>query len=204
MIFLSLVIPEHPGKCMGVWMEPLIDELIKAWDEGVLTYDRATKTNFTMHVWYQYSMLDFRAYEILCGWCVHGKLGCPVCKDRVRFFWLKNGGKFSSFDKHHQFLPLEHSFRKDTKNFTKGVEVMDPPPRMSTCVEIHAQIDALVFNKKDGKFKGYGEQHMWTHRSSLTRLPYYDDLLVPHHIDVMHTEKNVIEALWATMMDISD
>jgi hypothetical protein len=45
---------------------------------------------------------------------------------------------------------------------------------------------------------------MWTHRSSLTRLPYYDDLLVPHHIDVMHIEKNVAEALWATMMDISD
>ena len=27
-------------------MEPLIDELIKAWEEGVWTYDRATKTNF--------------------------------------------------------------------------------------------------------------------------------------------------------------
>jgi hypothetical protein len=148
-------------------------------------------------------MHDFLAYGIFCGWCVHGKLGCPVCKDRVRFFWLKNGGKFLSFDKHRQFLPLEHSFRKDTKNSTKGVEVMDPPPRMSTCAEVHAQIDALVFNKKDGKFEGYGEQHMWTHRSGFTRLPYYDDL-VPHHIDVMHTEKNVTEALWATMMDISD
>jgi hypothetical protein len=36
---------------------------------------------------------------------------------------------------------------------------------------------------------GYGEQHMWTHKSGLTRLPYYDDLLLPHNIDVMHTEK---------------
>jgi hypothetical protein len=40
---------------------------------------------------------------------------------------------------------------------------------------------------------GYGEQHMWTHKSGLTRLPYYDDLLLPHNIDVMHTEKNVAE-----------
>jgi hypothetical protein len=39
-------------------MEPLIDELVRAWEEGVWTYDRATKTNFKMHVWYQYSMLD--------------------------------------------------------------------------------------------------------------------------------------------------
>jgi hypothetical protein len=37
---------------MGVYMEPLIDELVRAWEEGVWTYDRATKTNFRMHVWY--------------------------------------------------------------------------------------------------------------------------------------------------------
>jgi hypothetical protein len=45
---------------------------------------------------------------------------------------------------------------------------------------------------------------MWTHKSGLTQLPYYDDLLLPHNIDVMHTEKNVTEALWATIMDITD
>jgi hypothetical protein len=75
---------------------------------------------------------------------------------------------------------------------------------MLTCAEVHAQIDALVVNEVDAKFVGYGEQHMWTHKSGLTRLPYYDDLLVPHHIDVMHTEKNITETLWATIMDISD
>ena len=41
----------------------------------------------------------------------------------------------------------------------------------------------------------------WTHKSSLTRLPYFDDLLLPHNIDVMHTEKNIAKALWATLMD---
>ena len=34
---------------------------------------------------------------------------------------------------------------------------------------------------------------MWTHKSGLTRLPYFDDLLLPHNIDVMHTEKNIAE-----------
>jgi hypothetical protein len=56
----------------------------------------------------------------------------------------------------------------------------------------------------EGGFVGYGEQHMWTHKSSLTRLPYYDDLLLSHNIDMMHTEKNVVKALWATIMDIPD
>jgi hypothetical protein len=35
MVFLSLVIPDHLGKHMGVFMEPLIDDLIKAWEKGV-------------------------------------------------------------------------------------------------------------------------------------------------------------------------
>jgi hypothetical protein len=45
---------------------------------------------------------------------------------------------------------------------------------------------------------------MWTHKSGLERLPYFGDLLLPYNIDVMHTEKNVAEALWATLMDIPD
>ena len=109
-IFVSLIIPGHPGNKMGVYMEPLIDELVRAWEEGVWTYDRATKTNFKMHVWYQYSMHDFPAYGLFCAWCVHGKFPCPVCKEALRFIWLKKGGKYSSFDKHRQFLPPDHAF----------------------------------------------------------------------------------------------
>jgi len=199
-IFMSLIIPDHPGNKMGVFMEPLIDELISAWEEPVWTYDRATKSSFKMHVWYQYSMHDFLAYGTFSGWCVHGKLPCPICKDSVRFIWLQKGGKFSSFDKHRQFLPLDHPFRFDIKNFTKGVTVTDPPPRMMSSGEVHAHIDALEVGPEGG-FVGYGEQHMWTHKSGLTRLPYYDDLMMPHYIDVMHTEKNIAEALWGTLMD---
>ena len=48
---------------------------------------------------------------------------------------------------------------------------------MMTGAEVHAQIDALVPNEVG--FVGYGEQHMWTHISGMTRLPYFDDLLLP-------------------------
>ena len=66
-IFLSLIIPGHPGSNMGVFMEPVFDKLVHAWDEGVWTYDRATKTTFKMHVWYHYSLHDFLAYGIFCA-----------------------------------------------------------------------------------------------------------------------------------------
>jgi hypothetical protein len=72
-----------------------------------------------------------------------------------------------------------------------------------TSAEVHQQIDGLVANPEGG-FVVYGEQHMWTQKSGLTRLPYYDDLLFSHNIYVTHTKKNVTEALWATIMDISD
>ena len=36
-VILTLIIPGHPGSKMGVFMEPVIDELIKAWNEGVWT-----------------------------------------------------------------------------------------------------------------------------------------------------------------------
>jgi hypothetical protein len=148
-------------------------------------------------------MHDLPANVLLCAWCVHGKFPCLVCKEAIRFIWLKKGDKYSSFNKHRQFLPPDHPFRLDIKNITKGVVLIDRPPAMMTGVEIRQQIDELVVNPEGG-FVGYGEQHMWTHKSGLTRLPYYDDLLLPHNIDVMHTEKNVAEALWATIMDIPD
>ena len=85
----------------------------------------------------------------------------------------------------------------------KDVVVEGPAPPIMTSAAVHEQIDGLVVNPEGG-FVGYGEQHMWTHKSGLTRLPYFDDLLLPHNIDVMHTEKNVTDALWASFMDILD
>jgi hypothetical protein len=73
-IFMSLIIPRHLGNKMGVYMEPLIDELICA-----------TKTSFKMHVWYQYFMNDLPVYGLFCACCVHGKFPFPVCKEALRF-----------------------------------------------------------------------------------------------------------------------
>ena len=144
---------------MSVYMEPLIDDLVHAWEEGVWTYDRATKLNFKMHVWYQYSLHDFPAYGIFCGWCVHRKFSCPVCKVSLMFIWLMKGGKYSSFDKHRQFLPLDHPFRRDIKNFMKDVVVEGPAPQMMIGATVRAQLDALKVHDQGDHFLGYGEQH---------------------------------------------
>jgi len=68
---------------------------------------------------------------------------------------------------------------------------------------LHTQIDALQVNEAGG-YVGYGEKHVWPQISGLWRLPYINDLLLPHNIDVMHTEKNWGEALFGTVMDNPD
>ena len=75
---------------------------------------------------------------------------------------------------------------------------------MMTGAEIRAQLDGLVVNAEGGGFVGYGELHSWAQKSGLWRLPYMHDLLLPHNIDMMHSEKNIAEALFGTIMDISD
>ncbi|KAK1632654.1 hypothetical protein QYE76_006969 [Lolium multiflorum] len=59
-MFLSLIIPgpDYPGKNLSVYMQPIVEDLNHSWHHGTLTYDRASKTNFYMKVWLQYTMHD--------------------------------------------------------------------------------------------------------------------------------------------------
>ena len=155
-----------------------------------------------MYVWYFTSLHDLPARAIFCGWCTHGKWPCPVCYQAVTFIWLKKGGKYSCFDQHRQFLAPNHKNRRDKKKYMKGVVVDAPPPIMMTGEDIKAQLESLELNAEGTGFVGYGESHQWTHISCMWKLPYMKDLLLPHNIDVMHTEKNIVEALWATLMDL--
>ncbi|CAH9051208.1 unnamed protein product [Cuscuta europaea] len=53
-------------------------------------------------------------------------------------------------------------------------------------------------NKKPYEFC---DTHKWTKRSIFWELPYWKDLLIRHNIDVMHTEKNVFDNIFNTVMD---
>ena len=83
---------------------------------------------------------------------------------------MAKGRKYSSFDKHRQFLPIDHPFRRDTKNFTKGVMVDDHPPQMMIGAAVREWLQSLRV-KEDGSFVGYGDEHAWTQKSGLWRLP---------------------------------
>jgi hypothetical protein len=54
----------------------------------------------------------------------------------------------------------------------------------------------------NGKFEGYGENHNWTYKSYLWELPYANALILPHNIDLMHQERNVVESIISMCLDV--
>ncbi|XP_024318495.1 uncharacterized protein LOC106866626 [Brachypodium distachyon] len=206
-MFLALIIPgpEYPGKNINVYMRPLMEELKRGWEEGIMVYDKATKTNFRMHIWFQFSIHDHPGGSILSGKGLQGKFMCPHCGTDLEFYRLAHGRKYCCFDLHRRFLPPNHPFRQDKKNFRKCVVVEEGPPRYRTGSELLSEPDALLPDPtQSDKFLGYGDTHNWTHKSCFWELPYFKDIILPHCIDVMHTEKNVAEALFNTILNIID
>jgi hypothetical protein len=80
---------------------------------------------------------------------------------------LKFGGKYSFFDCHRQFLPIDHSFRSDSNSFLSNTTVSNEPPLRLSGQEIRARLDNLVPAANGDKFVGYGKDHHWTHIFSL-------------------------------------
>ena len=113
-----------------------------------------------------WTISDFPAYGMLSGWSTHGKLACPYCMENNKAFTLANGGKASFFDCHHCFLPLNHRFRKNRKDFFVGrVEKDVASPRLSG-EELHhvvSEYGDIVFGLQSGKqkFPGFGLTYNW-------------------------------------------
>jgi len=85
-------------------------------------------------------------------------------------FTLTNGGKASFFYYHHRFLPPNHRYKKNRKDFFVGrVEKDVGPPRLSG-EELHdvmSEYGDIVFGLQSGKqkFSGFGLTHNWVKRS---------------------------------------
>jgi hypothetical protein len=65
-------------------------------------------------------------------------------------------------------------------------------------------LDSLVLNKEGNGFVWHGNDHNWTHKCALWELPYAKALILMHHIDVMHQERNVGESILSTCMSFVD
>ena len=109
---------------------------------------------------------DFPAYGMLFGWSTHGKLACPYCMENNKAFTLANRGKAYFFDCHRRFLPLNHRFRKNRKDFFVGRVEKDVASPCLSGEEFHhvvSEYGDIVFGLQSGKqkFPGFGLTHNW-------------------------------------------
>ncbi|WVZ89264.1 hypothetical protein U9M48_035690 [Paspalum notatum var. saurae] len=172
-MFLALVIPgpEHLGPKLNMLMRPLFKDLKKLW-RGVKAYDSYAKKELTLHAAYLWSVHDFMAYGDWSGWCVHGRLRCPICMNDSDAYKLKHGEKVSFFDCHRRWLPFKRDLCSSITAFRKGIKITKGPPKSLTAKQImawHAQLKP----GENGRFVGYGKKHNWTHKSILWELPGY-------------------------------
>ena len=220
---LSLVIPGpfSPGNDIDVYLQPLIEELKELWDIGVETYDVSTKSIFQMHAALMWTINDFPAYGDLSGWNTKGALACPSCNYNTHSRWLKNGGKYC-FMGHRRFLDNDHRFRKERASFDGSQEIR-PAPSMLSGNDIIMQTEGVnccfgkarkevKTNKKGKKNKkvkrkrkrGDGEERSaWKKRSIFFTLPYWEDHMLRHNLDVMHIEKNVTDNIIGTLLNLN-
>ncbi|KAK6791414.1 hypothetical protein RDI58_010495 [Solanum bulbocastanum] len=134
-----------------------------------------------------------------------GKLACLYCMENSKAFTLKHGRKNTWFDCHHQFLPMDHEFRKMKNAFRKNKVESEPPPPLLTGHQIWERVSQLpkVTEASPSRLPGYGVEHNWTKQSIFWELSYWKDNLLRHNLDVMHIEKNYFDNLFNTVMDVN-
>jgi len=108
---------------------------------------------------------------------------------------------------HRRFLPHNHMYRKNRKDFFVGrVEKDVAPPRVfgEELHDVVLEYGDIVFGLQSGKqkFPGFGLIHNWVKRSIFWELPYWKTNLLRHNLDVMHIEKNMFENIFNTVMDV--
>ncbi|XP_074357730.1 uncharacterized protein LOC141697326 [Apium graveolens] len=154
-----------------------------------------------MRVALMWTISDFPALAMLSGWSTKGKLSCHVCSGDSKGFQLRNGGKPSFFGTARNFLEPCDPLRSSTK-FGKR-EVCSVTARHSGG-RANAVCDLIQFHPPRKLTKrrprDYGVTHNWTHYSPFFELPYWETLDLRHNIDVMHTENNVFENIFYTIL----
>nr|XP_043639519.1 uncharacterized protein LOC122610612 [Erigeron canadensis] len=193
-IILSLIVPgpKGPGNKIDVYMQPLLRELKELWLDGVETYDASTKQNFQLKAALLSTISDFPGYASLSGWSTKGELACPSCGFNTNSEWLIHGRKWC-YMCHRRWLSIDHNWRRDTRSFIEKGESRETPvpPSGEEVLQQMGDVEFLVDNPHGGP---------WKKKSIFFMLPYWENLLLRHNLDVMHIEKNVCDNIVGTLL----
>lgn len=193
--------PYEPGNNLDVFLQPLVDDLKKLWEEGEPNvYDAFTKTFFTLRATLLWTINDFPAYGNLSGCVNKGYLGCPVCGDDTVANYLPYSRKIC-YQGHRRYLPRHHPYRKKKAAFN-GQQEFGQPRQPLSGQEVLAQQEKIKFSYGKEVKKSKKVDCAWKKKSVFFELEYWKFHHVRHCLDIMHIEKNVCDSLVGTLLNL--
>jgi hypothetical protein len=87
-------------------------------------------------------------------------------------------------------------------SFKKDTVVKKGPLKYLSGPETVENLSKLVLNREGNGYEGYRGAQLDSHMR-IMELPYAHALILMHNIDVMHQERNVVESIVSTCMDIT-
>ncbi|KAF7154393.1 hypothetical protein RHSIM_Rhsim01G0019000 [Rhododendron simsii] len=205
-MMLTLLIsgPKQPGNDIDVYLAPLIDDLKMLWEVGVEAFDAYQQQHFRLKAVLLWTINDLPAYGNLSGCTVKGYYGCPICGEETSSSRLKHSKK-NIYTGHRRFLSRYHPYRRQKKAFN-GEQDFRVPPVPLTGEEVLRKVEGIeTIWGKNNKTKSSPNDictKCWKKKSIFFELEYWKYLLVRHNVDAMHTEKNFLEALLGTLLNI--
>ena len=84
---LSMMISglRQPGNDIDVYLSPLVEDLGKLLDQGVVVFDAFCKETFEMRAMLFCNINDFPTYGSLSGYSVKGLHACPICEENTSY-----------------------------------------------------------------------------------------------------------------------
>ncbi|XP_016471415.2 uncharacterized protein LOC107793551 [Nicotiana tabacum] len=205
-ILLSLLIPgpKSPGMDIDVYLQPLVDDLKKLWEDGIETYDAFKQQNFQLRASLLWTINDFPAYAMLSGWSTKGKFACPVCHINTCSIYLKYGRKHCYMG-HRRFLEINHPYRRTKSSFDNTREERPVPQALSgddVLAQLNTSLQGSTGDNTRKRKRDAERRDNWKKKSIFFELPYWRTVLLRHNLDVMHIEKNISESVIGTLLDI--
>jgi hypothetical protein len=207
---LSLLIPGRngPGSAMDVYFQPLVDDLLDMFVNGVRTYDASKGEFFNLRAAVLWTITDFPGLGYTSGSVTSGEAACPDCHYHTCSLRLSNGSKTCFMD-HRIFLHENHPFRFDADKFGGKTEFRPAPTPLSgeQILECTKDLNPIFGKDPSGKKQAKRKRRkegeplvIFKKRSIWFKLPYWKDLMLRHNFDFMHIGKNVSESLINTFL----
>ena len=193
--------PHEPGNNIDIYLQPMIDDLKKLWEEGEPNvYDAYSKSYFTLKAILLWTINDFPAYGNLSGCVNKGYLGCPVCGDDTVAKHLTHSRKMC-YQGHRRYLGQYHPYRKQKTTFN-GEQEFGKARQPLSGEEVLAQQERIKFSFGKEVKKPKKVECAWKKKSIFFELEYWKFHHVRHCLDVMHIEKNVCDNLIGTLLNM--